>query len=153
MRGVAAYSERLPRRQTVRLLGAVAMIALAGALGGCSTLGLPFGAELADTQAVGSISVNATLTDSVNPSDWEAVRRTVAAVPASQSKTVAWTNPRTGSSGTAIAIAGAAGATCRPFATTVSDPRGVRRYSGQLCRSSEGQWQVKSVAADDAFFS
>jgi len=129
-------------------------VCFAFALGGCSTLGLPFGPELADApQTVGSIPVSATLTDSVNPSDWEAVRRAMAAVPADKSQTVEWTNPGTGSTGTAMAIAGSVGAACRPFATTVSDPRGVRRYSGQVCRQTPGQWQLESVSADDALFS
>jgi surface antigen len=133
----------------------IVALALCGmALGGCSTLGLPFGSEAAvDTTTVGSIPVSAKLSDSVNPSDWETIQRTVAAVPSNQSQTVEWTNSRTGSTGTVIALAASGNASCRAFATTISDPRGVRRYSGQVCRQLAGQWRLKSVSADDALFS
>jgi surface antigen len=154
LRGVTAYTGGVSSRQTRSSAVLATILILASALGGCSTLGLPFGPELAAApQTVGTVPVKATLNDSVDPSDWQIVQRTVAAVPPDQTRIVEWSNPATGSTGSATAIAGAVGGSCRPFATTVSDPHGIRSYSGQLCRQSNGHWQLKSVSAADALFS
>ena len=155
MGGVTPYHGGLRQRLRRRSPGVAALIGLAIGLAGCSPFGLPFGPDAGgvSNEVVGSIPVHATLSDSVDPSDWEAVRRTIAAVPQNQSQTVNWSNPDTGSTGAVTALAAAAGASCRPFATTVSDPHGVRRYSGQVCRQIDGRWRLKSIAADDALFS
>jgi surface antigen len=154
LRGASAYIQRSAGRQTGRggALAAAAVLALA--LAGCSTLGLPFGPERAvDTRTVGAIPVNATSVDTVDPSDWETVRRSLAAVAVDKTITVEWANPDTGSTGTVTAIPVAGANSCRAFATTVSDPHGIRRYSGQLCRLSDGRWQIARISPVDAHFS
>jgi surface antigen len=85
---------------------------------------------------------------------WEAVRRTVASIPADAGASqVEWSNPDTGSTGT-IATLNApidrAGVLCRAFATTVNDARGVRLYRGQTCLRADGRWQLHGMIADDA---
>ena len=38
---------------------------------------------------------------------------------------------------------------CRAFATTISDYRGVRRYSGEACRPANGGWRLTGIVPDD----
>ena len=85
----------------------------------------------------------------VDPSDWSAVRATLAKAAAGGD--VAWSNPATGSSGTVSARPTLAkvGGVCRSFATTINDVRGVRSYRGEACRSGEGGWKIAGVVADD----
>lgn len=147
-------------RQLPRAGRAVAAAALALSLGGCAGLGLPFGAETTASNAsltTGSIRptlVSASLVDGVDASDWEAIRRAVAATAADASvDTLSWRNPDTGSAGTISALSAthAKGSLkCRSFATTISDQRGVRRYRGETCRRSDGRWQLYGMVADDA---
>ena len=57
-------------------------------------------------------------------------------------------------SGRAVAgITDQNGAVCRPFATTINDERGVRRYRGDACLRTDGRWQLNGVTADDALLS
>jgi surface antigen len=137
----------------------IAAIALALSLGGCAGLGLPFGADMAsvDSTTTGSIKptlVSASVADGVDASDWEAIRRAVAATAADASVDhLPWRNPDTGSAGTIAGLSGAqaqGGLMCRTFATTVNDQRGVRRYRGEACRRSDGRWQLHGMVADDA---
>ena len=155
-----SYSPALKPRQLPRACRGIAAIALALSLGGCAGLGLPFGAETAslDTSiTTGSIRptlVSASVVDGVDASDWEAIRRAVAAVPAdTRADSLAWRNPDTGSAGTISGLDAAhpyGKLQCRTFATTVNDQRGVRRYRGEACQRSDGRWQLYDMAADDA---
>ena len=154
-----SYSPALKPRQMPRACRSIAAIALALSLGGCAGLGLPFGAETAsiDATKTGSIRptlVSASVVDGVDASDWEAIRRTVAAVPADSSvDSLAWRNPDTGSAGTISGLGTAhprGSLICRTFATTVNDQRGVRRYRGEACQRDNGRWQLYGMAADDA---
>jgi surface antigen len=124
-------------------------------LAGCSRLGMPFGGSDPDPQPTGAIRVAAKVTDSVDPSDWEAIRRAVATAPidGSDSQGINWSNPDTGSSGLITAypaIAEKSGSLCRTLATTVNDVRGVRRYRGEACQRTNGRWQLLNIAADDS---
>jgi surface antigen len=154
-----SYSPASKPRQLPRACRGIAAIALALSLGGCAGLGLPFGSDLArvDTTTTGSIRptlVSANVVDGVDASDWEAIRRTVAAVPADSSvDSLAWRNPDTGSAGTISSLGTAhrrGSLMCRAFATTVNDQRGVRRYRGEACQRDNGRWQLYGMAADDA---
>ena len=154
-----SYIRALKPRQMPRACSAVAAAILALSLGGCAGLGLPFGAEVASTDPMttGSIRptlVSASVVDGVDASDWEAIRRTVAAIPAqSPVDRLAWRNPDTGSAGTIAALSAAhpqSGLACRTFATTINDQRGVRRYRGEACQRSNGRWQLYGMVADDA---
>ena len=42
---------------------------------------------------------------------------------------------------------------CRTFATTVNDIRGIRRYRGDACTTAGGRWQLRTVTPDDAAIS
>ncbi len=155
-----SYIRALLLSQSSRVTRGVAAAVLALSLTGCAGLGLPFGAEMAgvDTSiTTGSIKpklVSANVVDGVDASDWEAIRRAVAASGAdSPVDRLVWRNPDTGSAGV-ISGLGATHAQgslmCRPFATTVNDQRGVRRYRGEACQRTNGRWQLYGVAADDA---
>jgi len=153
------YISALKPRQMARAWRGVAAVVLALSLGGCAGLGLPFGAEMtaSNTAATGSVRptlVSAKTVDGVDASDWEAIRRTVAAIPADTAiDSVAWRNPDTGSAGTISSLSAAhalRGVECRTFATTVNDQRGVRRYRGETCQRSDGRWQLYGMVADDA---
>ena len=128
------------------------------ALAGCATIGLPFGPDLTKVslETTAAIPARGSSIETVDASDWETVRRTVALIPASEARTLDWSNPDTRSTGS-ITVAAAddakASAACRAFATTVSDSHGIRRYRGQACRETSGRWQLKGVAGDDAVLS
>ncbi|HZP20519.1 MAG TPA: RT0821/Lpp0805 family surface protein [Bauldia sp.] len=91
---------------------------------------------------------------SVDPSDWESIRRALSGIAADtpQPVAVAWHNVGTGSDGTVTV--GPAGKTsaglCRPFTTTLNAPRGVRSYRGEACRSGKGDWTLARVFAEDS---
>jgi surface antigen len=128
-------------------------------LGGCSAIGIPFGEPAAGRIApVRSNPVlTAKVTDSVDASDWEAVRRLVAGAAVERaSDRLAWSNPDTGSTGTLATVAastGKSGRLCRSFSTTVNDLRGIRRYRGEACQRTDGRWQLYGVTADDSVLS
>ena len=153
------YISALKPRQLARAGRGLAAVALALSLGGCAGLGLPFGAEMAasNASATGTIKptlVSAQVVDGVDASDWEAIRRTVAAIPADTGiDSLAWRNPDTGSAGTISSLSAAhalRGVECRTFATTINDQRGVRRYRGEACQRANGRWQLYGMVADDA---
>jgi surface antigen len=149
------------RRQSSNLILGFALVLVGLSLGGCAGLGLPFGEAgsagrvAARGETTKPILASATVTDQVDASDWETVRRTAEGAPAEASR-LDWINPETGSSGR-IAIAAAAtdqdGVVCRSFATTVNDARGIRRYRGEACVRTDGRSQLRGVIADDATLS
>lgn len=93
------------------------------------------------------------ITDRVDPSDWKMVKNALARLPEPgvPGTEMAWQNPQTGSDGVITALAAMAkggGQTCRAFATTVNDTRGIRSYRGQACKM-DGDWQLTQVTVDD----
>jgi surface antigen len=132
-------------------------LAVAGELAGCASLGLPFGPDLVRTfDQTSAVAVKGDGADNVAASDWDAVKKTISGLPPGQAKSVQWSNPVTGSTGAVTLLGDAAApaaAACRPFSTTISDPRGVRRYRGQACRQTDGRWQLIGLAAEDALLS
>jgi surface antigen len=144
--------------QIAQIARAVATAVLVAYLGGCASMGLPFGPDVASasrerTSAVARVDA----VGMVDPSDWETVRRTVAGVPATTAALrMEWANPDTGSTGivgTRAVAADRKGPLCRPFTTTLSDDRGVHHYRGEACRMTDGRWQLFGVRADDALVS
>ena len=140
------------RRQSPAFFRFLALAAIAAMLGGCASVGL-------GERNAGKLSARAaepeTAVDRVDPSDWEAIRRTVAAASDGSSHTLIWRNPDTGSNGT-IALLPAitkGGNLCRAFATTVTDPSGVHRYGGDACLRTDGRWQLRDITADDVLVS
>jgi surface antigen len=144
------------QRQSPPFMRPVAVALLAAALGGCAGLGLPFETASNQKMTTGSIhKVSAKAGGSVDKSDWETVRRAVATVAGKDatSDTVDWRNPDTGSTGTIAILGGVTAAndeSCRNFATTINDMRGIRRYRGEACRMTNGRWQLFGVLADDS---
>ena len=147
-------------RQSSFAIRAVAAVLLALALGGCAGMGLPFDEATssrlaANGNAAGPILASATVSDRVDPSDWEMVRYTLAGAPRGQVSNLDWLNADTGSTGTitATAVAMDGDRACRSFATTVNDLRGIRRYRGEACAPEGGRWQLRTVTPDDAAIS
>ena len=141
------------RRQSPVVPKVLAIALIAAALAACSSVGVPFGegksGRLAATRAAKVEAV--AVVDQVDPSDWETIRRTVAAASETTSHSLTWRNPDTGSNG-AIAVLPAitaAGSLCRSFAATVNDVRGVHRYGGEACLRTDGRWQLHGITADD----
>jgi len=160
MRGRAEATRTAPsRRSGVGL----AVMVLGGLLSGCAQIGLPIGTAPTSNEITGSISragsppVKAKAANAVDPSDWETVRRTLAtALLNGDNKPLDWDNPDTGSSGTitpTVELASGQDSRCRLFATTLSDYHGVRRFRGEICRQSDGRWQLLTVSPDDATLS
>lgn len=155
-----SYTGVGPKRQSPGLAKAVAIALLAAALGGCSSVGVPFGEGksgrlAAQKPRAQTVQTAANVIDQVDPSDWETIRRTVAAASETASHSLTWRNPDTGSNG-AIAVLPAiskAGSLCRSFAATVNDIRGIHRYGGEACLRTDGRWQLLAVTADDSLIS
>lgn len=142
-----SYTGAGDRRQPLAL---ATLLVAAVALAGCSSLG---------ERGPGRLSARAaepeTAVTRVDPSDWETIRRTVAAASDAASHSLPWRNPDTGSNGT-IALLPAitkSGSLCRAFATTVSDPSGIHRYGGEACLRTDGRWQLRGITADDVLVS
>lgn len=138
-----SYTPRAGERQSLPYFRAALIGGLALTAAGCSATAL-------DPLHTGSV-VRAGVTDAVDPSDWEAVRRTIADLGA-HAFDRAWKNPKTGSSGTVTAMAAEprAGVQCRAFATTVNDLRGIRRYRGEACRDGGAGWRLTGVVPEDS---
>jgi hypothetical protein len=147
------------RRQSPAGIPAFAAIALTFALGGCAGMGLPFGeateARMAQAQTARAIPANAPVIERVDPSDWETIRRSVAGISETLTQETPWFNPDTGSTGmVGVSVASEVGGTlCRPFATTINDTRGIRRYRGDACLRTDGRWQLHAIQADDTLLS
>jgi hypothetical protein len=146
-----------PERGGQRVPG-IAVMLLAGLLAGCG--GMPFGKDEPSAETTGSISpvpTAAPVAPTVDPSDWEAIRRTVAmALVTGENTTHNWVNPDTGSSGTVtqtVELVAQKDMRCRLFATTLNDFRGSRRFRGQICQQTDGRWVLVSVTPDDAALS
>ncbi|MEO8668735.1 MAG: RT0821/Lpp0805 family surface protein [Bauldia sp.] len=129
-------------------------------LGGCSATGMPPGyadGRHIDGTTTGAILASAKVSDGVDPSDWEAVRRAVSGAPADAADgAIAWNNPKTGSEGSidaSAAAVGAAGKLCRTLVTTVNGDNGVRLYRGEACRRTDGSWQIVKISAADGTLS
>jgi surface antigen len=138
-----SYTHRPGERQSLPYFRAAILGGIALAAAGCSATAI-------DPTQTGSV-VRASATDGVDPSDWEAVRRTIAQIGA-DSFDQAWTNPRTGSSGmvTAEAPEPRPDGVCRAFATTVNDLRGIRRYRGEACRNGNAGWRLTGIVPEDS---
>lgn len=156
----SSYIGQSRLRQLSPFIRGLVLAVLVLSLGGCAAMGLPFGgSDMAPVsgETTGAIPAKAEVVDQVDPSDWEAVRRTVAGAPeGAAAGSLEWSNPDTGSSGTIAAVEAPidrSGTLCRPFATTVSDVRGVRRYRGEACLRTDGRWQLHGMVAEDAQFS
>ena len=142
------YTGRSRRGQTPVVAVAVAVF-LAIALSGCARIGLGE-AKASRSPAKPAPTL---VTDRVDPSDWKMVKNALAQMPEPgvPGTELAWQNPQTGSDGMITALAAMAkggGPVCRPFATTVNDTRGIRRYRGQACKI-DGDWQLTQVTVDD----
>lgn len=90
------------------------------------------------------------------PSDWEAVKRSVAKAPADRpakapEAKIAWSNAETGNSGTIsdVIASNRAGSACKGFNTTVSSMDGVRLYRGEVCRTGR-TWELVTVEPADS---
>jgi len=138
-----SYTHRAGERQSLPYFRAAILGGLALAAAGCSATAI-------DPTQTGSV-IQASVTDSVDPSDWEAVRRTIADI-GEDAFDRAWKNPRTGSSGTVTAQAPEprADGVCRDFTTTVNDLRGVRRYRGEACRNGNADWRLSTIVPEDS---
>jgi surface antigen len=118
---------------------------------------MPVGVPDTDRTITGSVRPAAAPASAValtDPSDWETIRRALAsALDAGNAKEIDWSNPDTGSFGVVTASTASGNAECRPFDTTMSDVRGVRRYSGEVCKMTNGRWALRSVRPADATLS
>lgn len=147
-----------PGRATSRARAATMCLMAGLALTGCARLGMPVGsAPETDRTITGSVrpaAAPATAVALADPSDWETIRRALAtALDSGGRSAIDWTNPDTGSFGVITAATPATRDGCRPFDTTMSDVRGVRRYSGEVCKMTNGRWALRSVRPADAALS
>jgi surface antigen len=139
-----------PIRQSPPFFRAAVLAGLLLATAGCVRVGLP--SAVTQTDSIHTGSIKASVTDAVDPSDWEVVRQTVASVDPARGtvRDLDWRNPQTGSYGTLEAKPAErrSGGICRAFSTTVADFRGVRAFSGEACRPVGGAWQLAGIVPD-----
>jgi surface antigen len=118
---------------------------------------MPVGVPDTDRTTTGSVrpAIAASATVALaDPSDWETIRRALAtALDSGNASEIDWSNPDTGSFGVVTASTASGSADCRPFDTTMSDVRGVRRYSGEVCKMTNGRWALRSIRPADAALS
>lgn len=152
----SSYIGERRARQSSCLARPVLFAAIATWLGGCTGLGLPFGDTAVDRSlTTGSVQkVSGKSAGKVDPSDWEAVRETIArAAGDGPEKSLNWRNPKTGTTGT-VTVLNTITATndpnCRNFQTTLNDTRGIRHYRGEACRTASKDWRLFGVLADDS---
>ncbi len=148
------YTGAAKSRQIAKPVAAVAIVLSALWLTGCSVFALPFGprAQRVSMETTAAIPAKGSTIEMVDPSDWEALRRTIAPLPTNEPRTVDWANPDTRSTGSVSvgkAQDGKILTVCRAFASTISDAHGVHLYRGQACRDIAGRWQLKGISADD----
>lgn len=145
----SSYIGGRPFRQSRPVFPLIVIAILSLSLGACAGMGLPF-EQAANGQRAGAVLASARVSDGVAPSDWEMVRRTIAAAPAGNvDGSHNWANPATGSAGTVTALAANENTNCRAFAATVHDLRGVRGYRGEACAAANGGVKLSGVVADD----
>ena len=143
----------------------VVLCVACGALSGCALM--PFGNDGVDHVTTGSISPAATpaplpaaptmppaIVDALADSDWQAIRAKAASdLPAAANGAeLDWSNLDTGNSGTLAPLSDPrpnGALSCRAFALTVSDVRGIRRYHGDACQSASDAWQLFNMTPDD----
>jgi surface antigen len=135
------------------------VLMLVGCLAGCGLSPVGGQAEL-DVGTTGSIRpitpAKPSIVDALAPSDWERIRlfASTSMVGTANGDVLDWTNPETGTNGTLTPTAGMRsepdGRSCRGFALTVSDIRGIRRYRGDACRATDGMWQLFEVVPEDS---
>jgi len=120
------------------------LLSLALGASGCAVAGnsLP---EIADgKQLVTNSVVKKAKTEGIEETDAELIKQTVStASTASAAQPLAWTNPKTGSSGAIVAIdkfMGKHGQQCRGFKTSVDNFMGIAFYNGEACQISAGTW-------------
>lgn len=146
-----SYTADSGGRNARTLPAALALVAIAALLSACASVGERNSGRLAAATLAKPQPVKASAIGEVDPSDWEAIRREIAASSEATTQSLEWRNPDTGSSGT-IALLPAiseAGVLCRSFAATVGDVRGIHRYGGEACLRTDGRWQLHAITADD----
>lgn len=126
--------------RTRRALALAAMLAITGcAVNGTSAPQLASTDDLIDQSVVAG-----TKAEGVAQTDAEIIKTTVAKAPDRDgAKALAWANPKTGSSGTIVAIdrfMGQHGQACRGFKTSVDTFMGIAFYNGEACQISPGEW-------------
>ncbi len=149
----SSYTGHGHRGKGLRLLAVAAVLAASATLTACSSFAPPLGernaGRLATTASISPVAANPV--ESVDPSDWETIRRAVAASSDATAQTLTWRNPDTGSNGSVALLPAISkeGSLCRSFAATVNDIRGIHRYGGDACLRTDGRWQLLGVTADD----
>lgn len=90
--------------------------------------------------------------DGEAPSDWEAVKRSVAKAAVTRKPArIAWSNAETGNSGTISDVIASArqGQNCRNFNTTVASIDGVRLYRAEVCKDAGERWDYVTLEPAD----
>jgi surface antigen len=148
----SSYTGHSRRSKRARLFGVAAAWAAAwtaaASLAACSSFGPPLGernaGRLARTASITPAAAQNPV-ETVDPSDWETIRRAVAASSDATAQTLTWRNPDTGSNGSVALLPAISkdGSFCRSFAATVNDIRGIHRYGGDACLRTDGRWQLR----------
>jgi len=149
-----ALSLKAAGRPTVKSVSLPAFLILSGfVISGCAINGntLP---QVADDKSIVTESVTKSATPAgIAKGDAEVIKSAVAdASIESRIKPLAWSNPKTGSTGAIVAIdkfMGKHGQQCRGFKTSVDTFMGIAFYNGEACQISPGEWVLSWFKSSD----
>ena len=120
------------------------LLTLVASASGCAVTGNSLPDIVDGNQLVTNSVVEKAKTEGIEETDAELIKTTVAgASHVSATKPLAWSNPKTGSTGAIVAIdkfMGKHGQKCRGFKTSVDNFMGIAFYNGEACQISAGEW-------------
>jgi hypothetical protein len=143
---MAAFALSTGRARLVKRLPMLPVVALLAACSGPADNFSPPPIDPLTTASISdgpAISISAIDLDSMR----EAIRGSLAVLTGG---TIFWSNSESGSDGIIEFAADDAAETCRPFAATVSDLRGIRRYRSEACPGSDGAWDFAEITPEDS---
>jgi surface antigen len=156
--GRSVYNGRTAPRLCRLPARAAAVVAVLAALtaGGCSSYRLDsmFAKQEPDAELTGSVGAagSPVRRADVPPSEADLVYARAAAAAAltrgGKDNNVPWQNPQTGAGGNIIPLASASsegGAACRDFLASYVRAGSQTWLQGAACRTSHGEWEVKSL--------
>ncbi|MCC6984370.1 MAG: hypothetical protein IT535_13965 [Bauldia sp.] len=132
-----------------RLVKPMPVLAALALLAGCSGPGNQF--ARAPVDPVTTASITSEPGTSISLIDLDAMRQAISgSLAVLAGGTVFWSNSESGSDGIIEFATIESEASCRPFAVTVSDLRGIRRYRSEACPGSEGGWDFAEITPEDS---
>jgi len=121
---------------------------------GCSVSGNNLASITSGEKLVTNSVVEKAKPEGIQDTDADVIKSTVSTAKVETKITpLAWANPKTGSSGTIVAIdtfMGKHGQRCRGFKTSVDSFMGISFYNGEACQISANEWVLSWFKSADS---